>query len=391
VEHTDFIYTQVSSVPVGRAQELVVHSCWHQHRVNKGIREASMFQKSGLLVLLVSLLIAGCARLPRSPGIVVFTYSTYQGSIEQVNTLREKHSILPADGVHKRLLRWSPDRAYLAFIAVEFDLDGKKDTLWIVDADGDNAHLLFGPAPALWYSWEADSRTIYVEEAVSFGQFPFDEDTVIRPYSIDVETGSVHEVARRTDLFPLPVRSPDGTKSVWTDPTNDEWALYLLDSEGNKLSMIYQPPHGRVVSGVWSPDSQKLAIVKPEDEEIYIYSISSQNWNKLSSLSTTHNSYQVNSVQWSPDGNWISYLLNDQEQVRQICAFQVEEREWNERCFNTQWISNEYVWSSDSRFIVYLGKTPSGETDLFAVDVREDAIINLTQDGNEVIEEHIAR
>lgn len=350
-----------------------------------------MYRKSRLLISLVSLLIAGCSVLPRSTGVLAFTYSTYQGSIEQVNMLGEKRLIVPADGVHKRLLRWSPNQTYLAFVAVEFDSDGKKDTLWVVDADGGNARLVFGPALALLYSWEADSRAIYIEEAVAFERIPFDKDTVIRAYSVNVETGNVHEVARRTDLFPLPVESPDGTKSVWTDPTNDAWALYLLDSEGNRLSMIYQPPLGRVANGVWSPDSQQLAIVKPEDEEIYIYTIRSQNWNKSSSLSTTHNDYQISNVQWSPDGNWISYMLNDQEQARQICAFQVDEREWNERCFNTQWISNEYVWSPDSRLIVYLGKTPSGKTDLFAVDVREGTILNLTQDGNEVIEECIAR
>lgn len=351
-----------------------------------------MLQKSELLIsLVIFLLIAGCANLPRSSNAVVFTYSTYRGSIEQVNTSGEKRLVIPADGVHKRLLRWSPDQAYLAFVAVEFDSDGKKETLWVVGADGDNVHFLFGPAPALLYSWETDSRTIYVEEAVSFGRIPFDEDTVIRAYRVDVETGSVRGVARRLDLFPLPVESPDGTRLLWTDPTNDEWGLYLLDSEGNKLSIIYQPPPGRVVNGVWSPDSQKLAIVKPEDEEIYVYVPGSQSWNKLSSLSTTHRNYQISNVQWSPDGRWISYLLNAQEQVCQICAFQVEEREWDERCFDAQWISNEYVWSTDSQFIAYLGKTPLGGTDLFAVDIREDTIINLTQDGNGVVEEYIAR
>lgn len=349
-----------------------------------------MSQKGKLLILLVLLLVASCAPTSSpSKNSFAFTYSTYQGGIYQAMISGEKSPIIPADGIHRWFLRWSPDQTHLAYVTVEFMPDGRRDTLWVVNADGSDARPLFGPAKALLYSWEEDGQTIYIEEAISFERIPFDEDTVIRAYTIDVKTGVVQGTKRKTELFPPPRESPDGNRAIWADPTDDKWTLYLLDSQENKLSVIYQPPPGRMTNGIWSPDSQRLAIIRPEDREIYLYEMDTREWLKLSSLSATHRDYRISNVQWSPDGERLSYTLNDQDYLHQICVLRIEGQ--SEQCFNTQWISNAYVWSRDSRYIAYLSKTSSGEVDIFVVDIYEGVIKNLTQDGSGAIEERIAR
>lgn len=347
-----------------------------------------MFQKGR--ALLVVLLGSGCMLTAcSSKDSYAFTYSTYHGGIYQVRLSGQKQQILPTDETHKWSLRWSPDQTHLAYVAVEFTPDGRRDTLWVVNADGSGAHSLLGPVKALLYSWEDNSQAIYVEEAVSFERIPFDQDTIVQAYTIDVETVNVHKVERRTELFPQPIKSPDGNWAAWTDPGEGKWTLFLLDNEGNKLSTIYQPPPDHATNGVWSPDSQQLALVRPEDGEIYTYEIDTQKWLKLSSLSVAHRHYRASDIQWSPNGDWLSYTLDDQEHVNRICVLNIKEQ--NEQCFDTQWSSNQYIWSRNSHYIAYLGKISSGEPDLFVIDVLGGAVKNLTQDGNELIEDWIGQ
>ena len=364
-----------------------------------------MLQKSKLLVLLIFWLITGCSPMSlssaSSPNPIstttfqfendpfIFTYSTFDGQIFQVNASGQKRQIIPVDKIQKENLSWSPNRALLAYIASEATEGELQRTLWIVGTEGGDARPVFGPVKALRYSWGEDSQTIYVEEAVSFERIPFDEDTSIQAAMIDVETNTTQEVERRTELFPLPISSPNGQRAIWTDPTDNKWTLYLLDNQNNKLSVIYEPPPSRVISGVWSPDSQQLAIIRPEDEEIYLYKIDSDDWLKISSFSDTHKEHMIGNLQWSPNGIWLSYTLNDQEHVSQICVLSVEKQsEW---CFDTRSISNQYVWSQDSGHIAYLSKTSSEEVDIFVIDIPKAAIRNLTEDGNMIIEQDISQ
>lgn len=89
------------------------------------------------------------------------------------------------------------------------------------------------------------------------------------------------------------------------------------------------------------------------------------------------------------NGNSLSFILSDQEDLHQICLLLIEKQ--SERCFNTQLISNTYVWSPDSRYIAYLSKTPAQEVDIFVVDLFKEVITNITQDGNRMTEQSIAQ
>ncbi len=342
-----------------------------------------------LCACVVTILIsAGCAVMSsEKTDLSSFTFSTYGGGIYRVDASGHRQQIIAANNLLKEDLKWSPDRTQLAYVTSELAQDGLRHTLWVVSSNGDTPRPLFGPAKALQYSWGKDGLKIYLEESVTFNRIPFDKDATVKAYQADVRTGDVQPVARRTSLFPLPQWSPDGKLAAWTDPTDDKWTLYLLDSKGNKLSTIYQPPPDHMTNGVWSPDSQQLAILR--DNEIYLYSIATGSWSQVSSLESNHTSYLVTDIQWSPDGRWLSYTINDKKLINGICILNITER--IEKCFDARWSSDGYVWDQNSRYVAYLGKTPVEEVDLFVIDVQEGTIKNLTQDGNNAIETSIAR
>lgn len=331
---------------------------------------------------------AGCTAGPNelvdSSG---FTYSTYDGGIFRIDVSGHRQQITSADKSLKENLKWSPNRTQLAYVTSELAQEGLSHTLWVVDSNGGNPHSLFGPVKALLFSWEKEESKIYLEEAVAFERIPFDRDTIIKAYQIDAKTGDVQAIARKTILFPLPRWSPDGKLATWIDPTDNKWTLYLLDSEGNKLSAIYQPPPDDVTDGIWSPDSQQLAVLR--DNEIYLYSIAAGSWVQVSSLASNHDGYLVTDIHWSPGGKWLSYMINDKKLINGMCVLNIAERA--EKCFNTKWSSNTYVWDQNSRYVAYLGKTPAGEADIFVIDIQEGTLRNLTQDGNNAIETWITR
>ena len=255
------------------------------------------------LVVLVTLALSLCACSSQDresptastskPSTSEFAYTTYQGGIYLVGPTHEKHEIVAPNNVIKRNLEWSPDRTTLAYVEVGFT-PKLTETLRIVNSDGSNARILFGPANPLLYSWEVDGQSIYVEEAVKYSRIPFDTDSVIKAYLIDTTNGRIQETQQR------PREKHDG---------------------------------------FWSPDHQKLA-------------------------NTEFNS-----------GN-------------RVCVFFVSTE--SRKCFDAEWTVNVVAWSPDSRYILYLGKTPSREPDLFAIDLTSEQTINLTRDGNSGLETDFA-
>lgn len=321
------------------------------------------------------------------PKPVTFTYAGLDGGIYQVSLSGQKSTIVRADGVLKEAPRWSPDGKHLAYVTSEWTPE-KMQSLWVVDVNGANPCRLFGPAKGLRYAWKDGGHAIYVEEAISFRRFPFEEGAIIQSYVIDVQTTAAQPIGGQRESSVMPTESPDGKWAVVPEKTGDKWVLYLLDRQGNKVRVIYEPSSGEMVTGEWAPDSRRLAIFLPREKEIYSYDVYSAKWRKLLSLSTTHGHYPlVTNLRWSPNAEWLSYLLSDQKLVNGICVLHLADN--SERCFDTTWISNDYVWSSDSCSIAYVAKD-SGETDLFAVNVLDGVLTNLTQDGNSVFEHSIA-
>jgi Tol biopolymer transport system component len=320
-------------------------------------------------------------------GSVTLTYSGDDGGIYQVTLSGKKSCLLPADGIGKDGLWWSPDRAHLAYVTREWNPD-LTESLWMIDATGGSPQRLFGPAKSLRYSWKGGS-SIYVEEAVSFRHLPFDEGTVIQVYMIDLPSAEVRPVGEPTDAHIMPDFSPDGRWAAAPERTGaNSWVLSLLDRQGNQLRVIYRPPAGYAATGVWSPDSQRLAIFRPEDQAIYSYDVDSSTWHKLVSLprGSLALSPLAGEMRWSPDGEWLSYTT--QEAGNSICVLRVEDG--LKHCFKVvNATSNWYVWGGSSQ-IAYVSRDSVQGPDLFATSVPGGVMTNLTQDGNSIVEDSIA-
>ncbi|MBI1842550.1 MAG: PD40 domain-containing protein [Verrucomicrobia bacterium] len=103
------------------------------------------------------------------------------------------------------------------------------------------------------------------------------------------------------------VPSPDGKKLVWSDKDRKFW---ILDIPSKAVSLITDAPHGDVNSPAWSPDSQWLAYVMPATNQVYqLHLFRPSDGKRVVATSDRVDSF---SPAWSPDGKWL-YFLSDRD------------------------------------------------------------------------------
>ena len=72
--------------------------------------------------------------------------------------------------------------------------------------------------------------------------------------------------------------------------------------------------------------------------------------------------------------------------ANQLCVVNVKHDA--ARCFDVRWKQNQFVWSRDSRFIAFIGRTGGNEPqDLYALEVANGQVKNLTNNGNSEYED----
>ncbi len=213
------------------------------------------------------LYLAGCGSTPSS---YISTYTTYQGGLYQISLSGEKQEIVPPNNIHKSLLAWSPNRTILAYIEDKYTPKWT-ESLFVVNADGSDVRRLFGPANPLLYSWE-DDRTLYVEEAVSYTRIPFDTDSIIKAYLIDVTNGAVHETQKKQREKPTGYWSPDHQKLADTNSTEPQRPICVLFVATQSQKCFDAQWAMNVVA--WSPDSRYIVYLgKTADDEPDLFAI----------------------------------------------------------------------------------------------------------------------
>jgi Tol biopolymer transport system component len=146
---------------------------------------------------------------------------------------------------------WSPDGNRIAFNRVYY-LGSQRSDLWIMDADGSNAHIVSGTAPDYVFepSWSPDGSRIAYS---NLGQI-----ITIRPDGTDrrVVIEGVGGASPRA-----PDWSPDGTRLAFFH--RDDFArdtLYTANADGSSPRRIAE--NSSYPS--WSPDGTKIAFSKYE-------------------------------------------------------------------------------------------------------------------------------
>jgi WD40 repeat protein len=205
---------------------------------------------------------------------------------------------------------------------------GNGSQLWMVDHDGLPRELL--PVPLQSYTWSPDGTRL---------------------------------LARGIDgtWFVLPL---DGTATPL--PISGQWAQFLapqqgyVELDGDQLEVLKGTTTTEVADGVTaaavSPTGLQVAFAIPSGTgwEVSAYDVQVHAQYRLFTVSS-----QVEQLAWSPDGQWLAYLLAGTSDRAQLRATSL--RDGTTVTVATGRVSDP-AWQADSRHLFYLGttSTPQG-------------------------------
>jgi hypothetical protein len=186
--------------------------------------------------------------------------------------------------------RWSHDGQWIAFM--------RRWAIWVVRADGSDAHVVPTRTRANMPQWSADDQRIYY--------FLEDGDPGIHWVSVDGSSwGSLTggDPGRANSL----VWSPDGRAGAISILSGGNYAVATTDASGGNRRVILAEAGTHLSPTAWSPDGSKLLVVGAPD--------------KLIDLEKTFEVLVVNvdgtgrrllrrgaiADAWSPDGRWILF------------------------------------------------------------------------------------
>ena len=173
---------------------------------------------------------------------------------------------------------------------------GPRFTLWVADADGENAQsALASPEPIISPAWSPNGTQLAY---VSFES----RKPVI--YAHDVSTGKRRLLANFRGSNSAPAWSPDGRQIVATLSRDGGSQLYALDANGGEPRRLTQSS-SIDTEPAFSPDGKYIYFVSDRGgaPQIYRMSVSGANPERV----TFAGNYNI-SPAISPDGRWLAYI-----------------------------------------------------------------------------------
>jgi len=228
---------------------------------------------------------------------------------------------------------WSPDGEQIAFVRWE-DPRG----VWVVNADGSNAHRVFDWSETRYPSWSPDGQSIVFsreKDGGGGGSLPGSSGGRRPPGgppgggSSSVGSGATLGIVNASDgsfWEPLPISiknlTPDWSSSgnhiVIAANYSNRTGLMIQSVDGAESWQLTSDPYD--TTPTWSPDGTKVAFARRQHDhwEIYVIDVTTGRQTRLtntpartdatSSLGETATSSV--SPAWSPDGNYIAFLTD---------------------------------------------------------------------------------
>lgn len=173
---------------------------------------------------------------------------------------------------------------------------GKRYSLWVADADGENAQsALSSPEPIISPAWSPNGRQ------VAYVSFESRKPVV---YVHDVSSGRRRLLANFRGSNSAPAWSPNGDQLAVTLTRDGGSQLYMISAEGGEPRRLMQSS-GIDTEPVFSSDGQTIFFVSDRGGAPQIYKVSARGGN--AERVTFSGSYNI-SPSVSPDGRWLAYI-----------------------------------------------------------------------------------
>jgi hypothetical protein len=230
---------------------------------------------------------------------------------------------------------WSPDGTQIAYTSWE-DPRG----VWVVNADGSNAHRLFDWSQTRYPSWSPDGQQIVFarEKSGSGGGGGRPGGFAVlarRPPPgfggggasssgmtlgiVNVNNGTFLEPLPASDTNLTPDWSPDGQSIVFAGKQGLMVQNVAGGLAGDSSAAWQLTTDSYDTSPVWSPDGSKVAFVHHQHDhwEIYVVDVATGRQTRLTTTPNVAGTSAIdgtpgNSVSpaWSPDGKYIAFLTD---------------------------------------------------------------------------------
>jgi TolB protein len=199
-------------------------------------------------------------------------------------------------------LYWSPDSQQLSFLTTGGSESGL--VLYMVPPQGGEAQVLGIDQPFYW-DWSPDSRSILIHTG---GTTRFNPDARLALLGLDGEVTET-ELQLQPLTFQAPAWSPDGEKFLLAaESGSEEEGLLLTDTKGEVLSVLSSVDDSIAFS--WSPDGEWVAYVSEDNrgvEDISRRLVYLDPDGAEESRSLEQN--LVLAFFWSPDSRKIAYIV----------------------------------------------------------------------------------
>ena len=198
-----------------------------------------------------------------------------------------------ADYVYEKL---TGERGVFSTRIVYVTKAGSRYSLWVADADGENAQsALSSPEPIISPAWSpAGTQIAYVS-------FESRKPVV---YVHDVASGRRRLIANFRGSNSAPAWAPNGQNLALTLSRDGNSQLYTIDSNGGGVRRLMQSA-GIDTEPVYSADGRSIYFVSDRGGAPQIYRVASTGGN--AERVTFSGNYNI-SPSLSPDGRWLAYI-----------------------------------------------------------------------------------